>query len=67
MKYLRAFLYSLIPVIPLLGLPLLGWDMDDLRGFIFVYPRLGYVFLVAVIGLATVYQAIEVPELSNLR
>jgi hypothetical protein len=66
MKYLRAFLYSLIPVNPLLGLPLLGWGIDDLRGFLSIYPRLGYVFLVAVLGLANFYQAIEVPELRNL-
>jgi len=32
MKYLRAFRYVLIPLIPLIGLPLLGWGMDDLRG-----------------------------------
>jgi len=66
MKYLRAFLYSLIPVIPLLGLPLLGWGIDGLRGFLSIYPRLGYVFLVAVLGLANFYQAIEVPEVRNL-
>ena len=66
MKYLRAFLYSLIPVIPLLGLPLLGWGTDDLRGFVSNYPRFGYVFLVAALGLANVYQAIEVPEVRNL-
>ena len=36
MKYLRAFLYALIPVVPLLGLPLLGWGIDDLRGFLFM-------------------------------
>ena len=66
MKYLRAFLYSLIPVIPLLGLPLLGWGMDDPRGFLFNYPRLGYVVIVAALGLANLYQAIEAPEVSNL-
>lgn len=40
--------------------------MDDLRGLLSIYPRLGYLFRVATISLANVYQAIEVPELSNL-
>jgi protein-S-isoprenylcysteine O-methyltransferase Ste14 len=66
MKYLQTVLYSLIPVTPLLGLPLLGWGIDDLRGFFSIYPRLGYVILVAALGLANVYQVIEIPELSNL-
>jgi len=66
MKYLRAFLYSLIPVIPLLGLPLLGWGIDDLRGFLSIYPRLGYAVIVAALGLANAYQAIEAPGGSKL-
>lgn len=53
-------------MIPLLGLPLLGWGIDDLGGFLSVYPRLGYVFFVSALGFANFYQAIEVPELRNL-
>lgn len=67
MQYLRAFLYAFIPAIPLLGLPLLGWGFDDLRGFFSVHPRLGYGFLLGALTLANIYQAIEVPEVSNSR
>lgn len=66
MKYLRAFEYFLIPVIPLIGLPLLGWGIDDIRGFLSIYPRLGFVFAAAVPGLAEAYYVIKVGERSNL-
>ncbi len=59
MKYLRAFLLSLIVVIPILGLLLLGWGIDDLQGFLSIYPRLGYVVVVVTVGLAEGYQAID--------
>jgi protein-S-isoprenylcysteine O-methyltransferase Ste14 len=67
MKYLRAFLYELIPVIPLLGLPLLGWGLDDPGGFLSIYPRLGYGLVVVGLNLAGgAYQAIRAPERSDL-
>ena len=66
MKYLRAFRYVLIPLIPLIGLPLLGWGMDDLRGFLSIYPRLGFVLAAAVPGFAEAYYVIKVGERSNL-
>jgi protein-S-isoprenylcysteine O-methyltransferase Ste14 len=66
MKYLRAFRYLLIPLIPLIGLPLLGWGIDDLRGFLSIYPRLGFVLAAAVPGLAEAYYVIKVGERDNL-
>jgi len=67
MKYfLRAFRYLLIPLIPLIGLPLLGWGIDDLRGFFSIYPRLGFVLAAAVPGLAEAYYVIKVGERNNL-
>jgi protein-S-isoprenylcysteine O-methyltransferase Ste14 len=66
MKYLRAFRYLLIPLIPLIGLPLLGWGIDDLRGFLSIYPRLGFVLAAAIPGLAEAYYVIKVGERNNL-
>jgi protein-S-isoprenylcysteine O-methyltransferase Ste14 len=66
MKYLRAFRYLLIPLLPLIGLPLLGWGIDDLRGFLSIYPRLGFVLAAAVPGLAEAYYVIKVGERNNL-
>jgi len=66
MKYLRAFQYLLIPLIPLIGLPLLGWGIDDLRGFLSIYPRLVFVLAAAVPGLAEAYYVIKVGERNNL-
>jgi protein-S-isoprenylcysteine O-methyltransferase Ste14 len=66
MKYLRAFQYFLIPLIPLIGLPLLGWGIDDLRGFLSIYPRLGFVLAAAIPGLAEAYYLIKVGERHNL-
>lgn len=66
MKYLRAFRWLLIPLIPLIGLPLLGWGIDDLRGFFSIYPRLVFVLAAAVPGLAEAYYVIKVGERNNL-
>jgi protein-S-isoprenylcysteine O-methyltransferase Ste14 len=66
MKYLRAFRYLLIPLLPLIGLPLLGWGIDDLRGFLSIYPRLGFILAAAVPGFAEAYYVIKVGERNNL-
>jgi protein-S-isoprenylcysteine O-methyltransferase Ste14 len=66
MKYVRAFLYSLIPVVPLFGLPLLGWGIDDLQGFFSIYPRLGFVLVAVIPCLAEAYYLIKVGERTNL-
>jgi len=62
MKYLRAVASFLIALIVYLGLPLLGWGINDLPGFFFLYPRLGYAVLMVVLALAVGYQAIDAPE-----
>jgi len=66
MKYLRAFRYFLIPLIPLIGLPLLGWGIDDLRGFFSIYPRLGLVVAAAIPGLAEANYIMNAGERDNL-
>ena len=45
-----------------LGIPLLGWGVNDLCGFFSIYPRLGYAVLVFALSLAAGYQAIDAPE-----
>lgn len=66
MKYLRAFRWLLIPLIPLIGLPLLGWGIDDLRGFLSNLARLGFLLAAAVPGLAEAYYVIKAGERNNL-
>ncbi len=62
MKYLQAVAYFLVTLIVYLGLPLIGWGIDDLQGFFFLYPRSGYALLIVVLALAIGYQAIDAPE-----
>jgi protein-S-isoprenylcysteine O-methyltransferase Ste14 len=62
MKYVRAVLFCLYTLILYLGLPLLGWGLDDLRGFFAFYPRLEYAAVVVGFGLVVGYQAIDSPE-----
>jgi len=45
-----------------IGVPLVGWGANDLRGFFSIYPRLGYAVLVTALSLAAGYQAIDAPE-----
>ena len=59
MKYIRALLRSLVSVIQLLGLPLLGWGIDDLRGFLSISPRAGYAVIAAVFVFSEVYPVIK--------
>jgi protein-S-isoprenylcysteine O-methyltransferase Ste14 len=65
MKYLQAFRYFLIPVLVLVGLPLLGWGIDDFQGFLSIYPRLGLVFVAVALGLPDAYQVIKGREPSD--
>jgi protein-S-isoprenylcysteine O-methyltransferase Ste14 len=62
MKYLRAVAFFFSTLLLYLGLPLLGWGIDDLGGFFSLYPRLGYATLIAIFGLVVGYQAIDAPE-----
>ena len=58
MKYLRSFVFFLATALLYLGLPLLGWGLDDLRGFFSLAPRLGYALSVAVFAAAIVFEII---------
>ena len=62
MKYLRAAQFFVGTLAIYLVPPLLGWGMDDLRGFFSLHPRLGYAALVVILGLVAGYQAIDAPE-----
>jgi len=59
MKYIRVFLRSLVSVIQLLGLPFLGWGIEDLRGFLSMSPRAGYAVIAAVFVFSEVYPVIK--------
>jgi protein-S-isoprenylcysteine O-methyltransferase Ste14 len=62
MKYLRSigsFLYTLFLYV---GLPVLGWGIDDVSGF-FARPQfLGYVATIAGFGVIAAYQMFHLPE-----
>jgi protein-S-isoprenylcysteine O-methyltransferase Ste14 len=45
-----------------LGIPLLGWGLGDLRGFIASSQRLGYALVVLGLGFAVAWQAFDSPE-----
>jgi protein-S-isoprenylcysteine O-methyltransferase Ste14 len=62
MKYLRAFVFFLATALMYLGLPLLGWGLDDLHGFYSLAPRTGYALSVAVFAAAVGVQAISGTE-----
>jgi hypothetical protein len=66
MKYLKAVRYFFIPLFPLLGLPLLGWGIGDIRGFLSDLPRLGYVLAATIPGLAEAYYVMKAGERNNL-
>ncbi len=58
MKYLRAVGFFLSTLILYLGLPLFGWGLDDMQGFMASSSRLGYAALVGAFGLAVGWQAV---------
>ncbi len=58
MKYLRAVAFFFSTLVLYLGLPLIGWGLDDVEGFLSSLPRLGYAAIVAVFGLVVGWQAI---------
>ena len=62
MKYLRGVSFSLTTLAMYLGIPVFGWGVTDLPGFFSASPRLGYAVFVAILSLATGYQAIYAPE-----
>jgi protein-S-isoprenylcysteine O-methyltransferase Ste14 len=62
MKYLRAIVFFLATTLIYLGLPLLGWGLDNLRGFFSLAPRAGYALSVAVFAAAVGIQALAGTE-----
>lgn len=62
MKCLRAVAFMLLTVLIYLGVPLLGWGVADLQGFLAAPPRLLYAGLVIAFGLAVGVLAIDAPE-----
>jgi predicted MFS family arabinose efflux permease len=45
-----------------LGLPLLGWRLDDLSGFFSLHQRLCYSVIIVILGFLVGYQAVETLE-----
>jgi protein-S-isoprenylcysteine O-methyltransferase Ste14 len=62
MKVLRGIGFFLSTLAIYLGVPLLGWGIDDLGGFFSISQRSGYAVLIIAFGLAVGYQAIDAPE-----
>jgi protein-S-isoprenylcysteine O-methyltransferase Ste14 len=62
MKHARAGLYLLTTLVMYLGLPLVGWGMDDLQGFLSLPARSGYAVVVMAIAVAIGYVALAAPE-----
>jgi protein-S-isoprenylcysteine O-methyltransferase Ste14 len=57
MKLLRSILFCLSTLLLYLGLPLLGWGLDDLGGFFSLTSRVGYALAVGLFGVAVGVQA----------
>jgi len=51
MKGFRSLASFLFTLVIYLGLPLLGWGMDDLAGFLSVAPFRGYALSIVAFGL----------------
>jgi protein-S-isoprenylcysteine O-methyltransferase Ste14 len=62
MKGLRSLGFFINTLVIYLGAPLLGWGIDDLRGFFSLNQRLGYAVFIVALGLAVGYQAFDAPE-----
>jgi protein-S-isoprenylcysteine O-methyltransferase Ste14 len=62
MKYLQAIGSFIVTLLIYLGLPLLGWGINDLPSFFSSCPRLGYAVLLIFLALAVGWQAIYAPE-----
>ena len=62
MKYLRGFGFFINTIILYLAIPLIGWGLDDLRGFFSSPPRSGYSVFICFVGLAVGFQAVIEPK-----
>ena len=57
MELLRLVLYIIATALLYLGIPLLGWGLGDLGGYISNSTRLGYALVVGLFSLAVGVQA----------
>jgi protein-S-isoprenylcysteine O-methyltransferase Ste14 len=62
MKILRSVVFFLATVGLYLGLPLLGWGLDNLKEFFSLAPRSGYALAVVLFGAAVGIQAFQGTE-----
>jgi protein-S-isoprenylcysteine O-methyltransferase Ste14 len=62
MKYLRSIFFSIATAFIYLGLPLLGWGLDDLRGFFSLPPRTGYALTAGFFAVLVGVQALSGTE-----
>lgn len=62
MKVVRGIGFFLTTIVIYLGLPLLGWGLDDFLGFFSLHQMLGYSVIITIFGMVAVYQAIKSPE-----
>jgi protein-S-isoprenylcysteine O-methyltransferase Ste14 len=61
LKYLRILSFFAYTLVIYVGLPLLGWGLDDIPGFFALPVRVAYAVFFAVAGLAAGYQSTIVP------
>ena len=61
MKILRAFSAFFASLILYLGIPLLGWGIDDFPGFSKSIPRSGYAVTILVFAIVIGFQAAKAP------
>ncbi len=62
MKVLRGIAFGINTVLYYLGVPLLGWGLGDVHGFLSEQPRRAYALVIVISALAVGYQAIDAPE-----
>jgi protein-S-isoprenylcysteine O-methyltransferase Ste14 len=62
MRILRGLGFLVSTILMYLGIPLLGWGLGGLRGFLSMPQRLAYALTVLALGLAVGWQAVRSPE-----
>jgi protein-S-isoprenylcysteine O-methyltransferase Ste14 len=62
MRILRGMGFVLTTLVVYLGLPLVGWGLGNLRGFLSLAPRVGYALVVAALAMAVAAVGIDSPE-----
>ncbi len=62
MRILRGMGFVFTTIMIYLGIPLLGWGLGDIRGFLSLAPRAGYALIVAALALAVAAVGMDSPE-----